>query len=261
MAETCNNCCEDCKCSRKWLCGTAMVLLLGCSLIYSYTSKASEPDNRFLTVISESEQEMNADFAVWNIYFQITGQSLAEVNEKLKKDRASIIAFLKEQGFSDEEVDILDAVIKDKRAKEYGEDKPVNEKYRYILQSKIKVSSKNVDRISKASQKASVLLEQDVTLSQPSFAKNPKFYIKDSSEVEKKLYDEALQKGETIAQNMAIQTKVKLLNVRNVEPSNKGKGVEFMSSEDSGKETYGDNKLKGPKKLARLSLKITYNIK
>ena len=77
---------------------------------------------RVVSVKGLSEREVKANVAVWPIRFSTASQDLAALYDTMQSQTSQIQNFLKNEGFSPEEITIAAPVITDKYAQQYGGD-------------------------------------------------------------------------------------------------------------------------------------------
>ena len=99
-------------------------LLVGLALGGYFAGKAStrfKSDTRTVTVKGLVEKEVKADQAVWVLRFRRASEDIRDAHPKISSDREATIAFLKNQGFKDEDIIRQPARTIDKLASEYGQ--------------------------------------------------------------------------------------------------------------------------------------------
>lgn len=263
------SCCSKSKCaaSRCIFKFLAVAVFIFGAIAFNHMLKKHHKNNvdRFVEISASAEKTVKADYAVWKIAFQNTGNDIKVLQEKLAKDRDLIVKFLKSKGFSDAEISVKEAKITDQHAKTYGSNtKDVDVSVRYIMKSNVKITSENVDAITKANKEADVLFAQGVTISEDEIfqkATNPRYYLKNTNNIEKDLYAECAQKGADTAQNIAQKMNIKIKDVRSILSDPRSEGVQILGQDQlQGSEDRADMRLKGPVKTASLKLKIIYNI-
>jgi len=118
--------------------------------------------DRYVTVKGLVERTVKCDSAIWPVTFKETGNDLQQVYAKSEEDRAAVLKFFKSQGISDQEISVGQIQVTDKQANEYGGNNQGGP--RYIVQQTVTVSSSDVDKISKAGQKTSQLLQAGIII-------------------------------------------------------------------------------------------------
>ena len=62
--------------------------------------------DRSVTVKGLAERDVSSDFAVWTLGFRRAGNDFASVQQSLSEDRNRVVAFLREQGFAADEIEV-----------------------------------------------------------------------------------------------------------------------------------------------------------
>ena len=221
--------------------------------------KAPPSHDRFITVNIEVERETKADYVTWRLGFQNTGNDVKALQTKYEADRDAILNFLKEKGFKEEEISVGGPRIIDQFAREWGQAdvQKLPDDARYILDSRIKVFTANVEGVEKAVKSTDALLREGVVLTERSWDANPRYFLKNQAKLEQDLYGEALEKANVLATQIAAGMKVSLKGLRQTEQiqplkiMGQGQGDNYDSSV---------MRLKGPIKRAYLQMSAKYNI-
>jgi hypothetical protein len=123
--------------------------------------KETKLSDRYVTVKGLVERTVKSDSAIWPVTFKETGNDLQQVYARSEEDRAAVLKFFKGQGISDQEVTVGQIQVTDKQANEYGNNQGGP---RYIVQQTVTVSSSDVDKVAKAGQKTSQLLQAGIII-------------------------------------------------------------------------------------------------
>jgi uncharacterized protein len=192
---------------------TAIGISIGGALIGNGFFHSRMAD-RFVTVRGLVERAAKADLGIWTISFTATGDDLAKANDQIAGETAIVIAFVKAQGFSDNEISLMPTSVEDLWARRYGS----NEKppQRYVLVGQVELRSGNVDRIRDASQKTSALIEKGVVLS---FAEdggraNPTYLFTKLNDIRPSMLAEATRSARAVAQQFAADSGSNLGGIR-----------------------------------------------
>lgn len=116
--------------------------------------------DRSVAVKGLVEREVRADVVQWTINFVNSGNDLAPVYAKAQSDQAAVLAFLKEGGLEDREIN-AGLRVADQQAKEYGD---ANRAARFIVQNTVTVDSAKVDAVAALAQKLGDLVQKNVVL-------------------------------------------------------------------------------------------------
>lgn len=131
--------------------------------------------NRSVTVKGLAEKDVKSDLAIWEINYREVGASFTDLNQRLQHDQEQVLAFLKQQGFSDLELEVQPVKVDDRLANTYSQSggAPTNNTDRYVVSSGIRVRSVHVDVVQKVTQMTGTLLQQGVPITFDSAAVNP----------------------------------------------------------------------------------------
>jgi len=119
-------------------------------------------DDRTVTVKGLAEQDIKSDFAIWPLSFRRAAEEFDQVQQMLNADRERIVAFLQQQGFGEDEIDIRPLKVQDLYAREWGSE---NVKLRFNGQGQVIVKSPNVDAVARSINKVDPLIQAGIQLS------------------------------------------------------------------------------------------------
>ena len=124
-------------------------LLLGLAacgdLIGSGTARF-RAESRTVTVKGLVEREVKADQATWRLGLRRAGGDLRDVQARLSADREAAVAFLRKQGFTDEEIGREPVRALDKRARDFDQPQGAD-RLRYVVTTSLVVKTDKVDLI------------------------------------------------------------------------------------------------------------------
>ncbi|HPH37551.1 MAG TPA: SIMPL domain-containing protein [Sediminibacterium sp.] len=173
------------------------VFILGAA--YKYKFKSSET----IVVTGLAEQEFTSDFIVWSGNFSRTDFDLKTVYTSLKENEQKVKQYLEQKGVPTNAI-VFSAVDIQKNFKEkYDVNGKVtgSEFSGYTLIEKVKVESKDIERIEKLSREITELLQQGIEFS----SNAPSYYYTKLNELKidllAKASADAKLRGETIAKN------------------------------------------------------------
>ncbi len=177
-------------------------------------------DVRTVTVKGLVEKEVKADQAVWTLSFRRASENLKDAHARISGDREATIAFLKNQGFKENEISIQPVKIVDKLARDYDSGQ-ANERYRYVVTNSVRVTTKNVDLVIKALGETEKLLKSGVLLDgQMDGMANPRYSITAFNELRPQLLAEATKNARLTAQQFASDSDVKVGKIRSANQGN-----------------------------------------
>lgn len=117
--------------------------------------------DRTVTVKGLSERQVKADRVIWPVGFRELGDDLQDVYGRIEKRKDQVVAFLKEAGLTDAEIEVASPQVTDAQAEMYANQKS---RYRYSMTQTVTVSSDKVDLVRDLLVRQSDLIKAGVTL-------------------------------------------------------------------------------------------------
>lgn len=194
------------------------VLIAALAMIFSawivgHYLLAMKTSGRSVTVRGLAERDIAADLAVWKMQFKTTGNDLSAAQNELNNQQKTAVTFLKEAGFTAEEIQILPTRLIDKQAREYG-----NNDYgqRYILEAGVSVRTSKVQLVDETSRKTSELVNKGVALSGENICDNiPSFMFTGLSEIKPEMLAEAMKDARAAADQFAEDASAEVGSIKN----------------------------------------------
>jgi len=169
--------------------------------------------DRFLSVRGLSEREVKATVAIWPVRFSVLADDLGALKDAMEKDRAIVIAFLRENGIEEKEITLGLPVVNDRQDEKIEAKQPsLLARYRGI--TTLVVRSPNVEVVKKAIQGADTLLEKGVTLVANESGDRPEFIFDAVNEVKPDMIKEATANARAAAEKFAMDSKSKVGRIR-----------------------------------------------
>jgi hypothetical protein len=204
-------------------------IIVGCCLIVGLTAAGYfigrgtarfKSEVRAVTVKGLVEREVNADEAVWTLSLRRAGDDLGEAHRRISKDRDAVLAFLRQQGFNDDEITRQPTRTVDKLAREFGQPQ-ATERFRFLVTSAIVVRSANVEQVQKSLGATEELLKAGVILDgdREGSAANPRYLVSKFNELRPQLLAAATKNARAIAQQFAADSGV---SVGKIHSANQG---------------------------------------
>jgi hypothetical protein len=188
--------------------------------------------NRTVSVKGISERDVKSDLGIWEIDYREISGNLIDVNKKLQHDQELVTAFLKQRGFTDQELSVRPVKVEDRLANVYSEQSTnaAAANARYVVTSGVRVRSTRVELIQQASTLSNALLEQGISLTFEggSVSPNPSFYFTKLDKIRPEMMAEATRSAYTVAAQFAVDSNSKLKGI-----SRANQGVFQIMSADS----------------------------
>jgi len=205
-------------------------------------------DTRTVTVKGLVEKEVKADQAIWTLRFRRASEDLQGAHARIVSDRDAAVAFLKKQGFKDEEISRQPTRTIDKLAREYGQSQEA-EKFRYVVTASLVVTTANVDLVTKAVGATEELLKSGVVLDgqQDGGTANPRYVVTTFNALRPQLLADATKNARMTAQQFASDSGAQVGKIRS---ANQG-AIQIFGS-DGNDESAPYSPTSTPKKKIRV---------
>jgi hypothetical protein len=167
---------------------------------------------RVVSVKGLAEREVPADIVLWPIQFVHAENDLTTLYAGLEKDAAAVTTFLREQGFTDDEITVGTPVITDKVAQAYGGGGGVP--LRYSANQSVTVYSTRVDLARQAMRALVGLGKQGVALSGNSYDSQTQFIFTGLNELKPAMVEEATRNAREVAEKFAADSDSRLGKIK-----------------------------------------------
>lgn len=178
----------------------ALGLILGGFFPGYYYYKA-KLDNNSVTVKGLSEMDVKADLAIWKLKFVITGKELFNAQKEITSQASEILAFLKQQGFTETEIKLGRIETNDLMANPYRNNE--NNDMRFILSQTITVRSTNVDLVEESLTKTDNLISKGIIFDSSSYEYPVSYIFTKLNDIKPKMLEEATKNAKKAAYEFA----------------------------------------------------------
>jgi hypothetical protein len=205
--------------------------------------------NRVVTVKGLAEKDVKADLAVWNIAYKVAGNELETSYAGIQDAQVKIDAFLKQQGFTSEEISSAGMQVTDLLAREYGtsEAKPP---FRYILRNQVTVRTTQVDKIAQALQASNELVKNGIMLED---LNGVRYFYTQLNAIRPEMLALATQSARTLAEQFAKDSGSKVTQIRKA-----NQGVFKILPRDGAENDFGVEDTSSINKKVRVVSTIEY---
>jgi len=171
-------------------------------------------DARTVTVKGLVEKEVKADQAVWRLGLRRASEDLRDAQARISADRDTAVAFLRKQGFKDEEIKREPTRVIDKRARDF--DQPQSpDRLRYVVTTSLVVKTDKVDLVQASLGATEELLKVGVALdSSEGGGANPRYVVSKFNDLRPQLLAEATKNARAIAQQFAADSGAQVGGIR-----------------------------------------------
>jgi uncharacterized protein len=165
--------------------------------------------DRTVTVKGLAEKDVPGDYALWTLAFRRGGNEFAQVQAELATDRERVVAFLREAGFSPEEIEVRPLQIQDLFARDYSSGQlPL----RFTGTGMVMVKSERAEAVESAALSVDPLIQAGVQLGADGTPGNglPQYQLRRFNEVKAELLAEATQNAREQANKFAAEAGAQL---------------------------------------------------
>ncbi|MDR9768076.1 SIMPL domain-containing protein [Shewanella baltica] len=166
---------------------------------------------RTVTVKGLAEKEVKANVAIWPINFTEVDNNLPKLYETVQQKTDRVVAFLKEQGFSDSEITISLPSIEDRQAQGYVDP---NVKYRYSAKVNLSVYTSQIDLMLNTRKRMISLVKEGIAIASQEYDNRTEFLFTDLNSVKPVMVQEATQNAREVAEKFAKDSDSRLGKIK-----------------------------------------------
>lgn len=167
--------------------------------------------SRSIAVKGLSERDIEADEGVWTLSLSLTGNDVAELNQKAVQQKRTIVNIFLKDGFESSEINFNTPLeITDRALDRYHELKPEKQQ-RYLLDTSVVISTKKVQKLFQSTGILSQLLKEGIYFKG---ATQPIFFYTKLNDIKPDMLKEAGENAYKAALELANNTKSKVGKIK-----------------------------------------------
>ncbi|MCK8044061.1 SIMPL domain-containing protein [Shewanella sp. 1CM18E] len=166
---------------------------------------------RTVTVKGLAEKEVRANVAIWPIRFTEVSNDLNQLYKSVENKTAKVVSFLKQQGFSDDEITVALPAINDRQAQGYVDP---NVKYRYSAAISISLYTEQVDLLLSTRSNMLSLAKDGIAISDQDYNSKAQFLFTKLNDVKPEMIQSATQNARQVAEKFAKDSDSKLGKIK-----------------------------------------------
>ncbi|WP_028768339.1 SIMPL domain-containing protein [Shewanella fidelis] len=167
---------------------------------------------RTVTVKGLAEKEVRANVAIWPIRFTEVSNDLNQLYQTVEIKTNKVVSFLKQQGFSDDEITVALPAIDDRQAQGYVDP---NVKYRYAAKVSISLYTNKVDLLLSTRTNMLSLAKDGIAISDQDYNSKAQFLFTELNNVKPEMVQSATQNARQVAEKFAKDSDSKLGKIKN----------------------------------------------
>lgn len=167
--------------------------------------------DRVVSVKGLAEMEVPANKIIWPLMYKDLGDDPLTLYNNINTKNKAIVAFLKSNGITQEEISIAAPEILDMKAERYTSNAP---EYRYNATSVITVSSTDVAKVRKLMSEQTELLKQGIAITGGDYRYNVTYEFTDLNKIKPAMIEDATRNARLAAEKFAKDSDSKLGKIR-----------------------------------------------
>ncbi|MEA4936860.1 MAG: SIMPL domain-containing protein [Paludibacter sp.] len=167
--------------------------------------------DRVVSVKGLAEMEVPANKIIWPLMYKDLGDDPLTLYNNMNTKNKAIVAFLKSNGITQEEISITAPEILDMKAERYSANAP---EYRYNATSVITVTSTDVPKVRKLMSEQTELLKQGIAITGGDYRYNVTYEFTGLNEIKPAMIEEATRNARVAAEKFAKDSDSKLGKIR-----------------------------------------------
>lgn len=156
--------------------------------------------DRTVVVKGLAEREVPADIAIWPVRFVSADNSLAALYQTLDAQTKTVTEFLRNRGFSEEEISVGPPSLVDKQAQAYGD---ANVRFRFSATQTITVYTGQVDRVRESQRDLNELGRAGIAVSGDDYQSRTQFLFTKLNDLKPAMIEEATRNARQVADKFA----------------------------------------------------------
>ena len=157
--------------------------------------------DRIVTVKGLAEREVPADIAIWPVGFNEAGNDLEQLYADVGNKSDIIVAFLKQQGFGNDEITLSPPSVIDRQAQNYGNSN--NIAFRYTASAVVTVYSRQVERVREAMKQVAGLGKRGIALAGQNYENRTQFLFTGLNALKPTMIEDATKNAREVAVKFA----------------------------------------------------------
>ncbi|ABZ77235.1 protein of unknown function DUF541 [Shewanella halifaxensis HAW-EB4] len=166
---------------------------------------------RTVTVKGLAEKEVKANVAIWPIRFSEVDNDLNNLYQTVQNKTDRVVDFLKQQGFSEDEITVALPAIEDRQAQGYVDP---NVKYRYAAKISISLYTDNVELLLTTRSNMLSLAKDGIAISDQDYNSKAQFLFTELNRVKPEMIQSATQNARQVAEKFAKDSNSKLGKIK-----------------------------------------------
>ena len=175
--------------------------------------KTGKKYDRYVQVKGLSEQEVQADLAVWPINITLAGNDLQVLRREIEAQNEEVYNFFLDQGFTESDLTKGSTTINDARANIYNPSAQ-NSQFRYLAKSEFTVRTSDLDRLQNALSASLELISEGIILGSKNEWRPIEYIFTGLNELKPSMIEEATKNAREVAEKFARDSDSRVGKIR-----------------------------------------------
>ncbi len=220
--------------------------------IFYYQSKKPA---KTVSVVGLAEKDFTSDLIVWELRYDVLDMDMKRSYALIKEQNKIVKEFLNNKGIKSDEIDFKNISTRPKYDSHWENGHWVENFEGYLAEQRIRVESKDVEKIEKIIREISELYDQNIKIS----SDDPEYYYTKLSDLKLEMLAEASKNARERAQTVTENAGGKLGDLKNATT-----GVFQITAPNSSEDSYswgGAFNTSSKQKHVSINMRLTYYVK
>ena len=220
--------------------------------IFYYQSKKP---SKTVSVVGLAEKDFTSDLIVWDLRYDVLDMDMKRSYAMIKDQNKIVKEFLSSKGIKTDEIDFKNISTRPKYDSHWENGHWVENFEGYVSEQRIRVESKDVEKIEKIIREISELYDQNIKIS----SDDPEYYYTKLSDLKLEMLAEASKNARERAQTVTENAGGKLGDLKNATT-----GVFQITAPNSSEDSYswgGAFNTSSKQKHVSINMRLTYYVK
>jgi len=220
--------------------------------IFYYQSKKPA---KTVSVVGLAEKDFTSDLIVWELRYDVLDMDMKRSYALIKDQNKIVKEFLNNKGIKSDEIDFKNISTRPKYDSHWENGHWVENFEGYLAEQRIRVESKDVEKIEKIIREISELYDQNIKIS----SDDPEYYYTKLSDLKLEMLAEASKNARERAQTVTENAGGKLGDLKNATT-----GVFQITAPNSSEDSYswgGAFNTSSKQKHVSINMRLTYYVK
>lgn len=170
--------------------------------------------DRTVTVKGLAERDVPADIALWPLQFSAASNDASALYTTVETNAAKVVAFLKDAGFTDEEITVAPPVVTDKLAQQWGGD---SVPLRYSALRSVTVYTPRIDVVRATQKRLGELGRDGIVLGGDPYQVQTQYLFTKLNDLKPAMIEEATRNAREVAEKFAQDSRSRLGRIKSAQ--------------------------------------------